>query len=112
MPAIAATTPKPATKRPRRPKAEHLGMAYPDLPSTSHPLFWLAAYLRDAAEEVALEHLVYTVHSKADQITKMVLAGSQGCARDSTEKTAAYPRDAGLLLYAWPGTTAFDTTRQ
>lgn len=112
MPAPSATTPKPTTKRPRQPKAEHLGMVYPELPKTNDRLFWLAHYLRNAAEESSLNHLAQKICSKADAITRMALAGSQIQAIQTTRISAKYTLDAGLLLYAWPGTTVFDTARQ
>lgn len=107
MPALAIPATKPAVKRQRRPKSAHLSMAWPDLPGSGDPLFWLAAFFRDAAQEEALRHLLYKSHDKQDRITQFALSGGQLHVQQQMHEAANYLRRDGLLLYAWQGTTCF-----
>ncbi|MEN2430907.1 hypothetical protein [Comamonas sp. F1-6] len=105
--ATPATTERKAPARRRAPKGEHLSMAHPDLPDTSHPHFWLAAYLADLAEKVAIEHLRKKICMKVDSLTHLALNGADTLYYCNIHKSAQYVRDHGLLLYAWPGTKLF-----
>ncbi len=82
-------------------------MAWPDLPGSGDPLFWLAAFFRDAAQEEALRHLLYKSYDKQDRITQLALSGGQLHAQQQMHEAANYLRQDGLLLYAWQGTTCF-----
>lgn len=109
--AHTTATERKSPPRARRPKAEHLGMPYPDLPHTSHPHFWVAAYLINLAEAVALEHLWCKSGFKLDRVTERALiTASNHLLSDRAQKNLEYARDDGLLLYAWPGTTLFTPT--
>ncbi len=105
--ATPATTERKAPTRRRAPKAEHLSMAHPDLPGVEHPHFWLAAYLADLAERVAIEHLQKKLRFKVDKLTNLGLHGADSLYRDTIRRSAQYVRNNGLLLYAWPGTKLF-----
>ena len=105
--ATPATTERKAPLVNAPPKAEHLSMAHPDLPDTSHPHFWLAAYLADLAERVAIEHLQKKMRFKVDSLTNLGLHGADTLYRDTIRQSAQYVRNNGLLLYAWPGTKLF-----
>ena len=102
-----ATTERKAPARRRAPKAEHLSMAYPDLPHIDHPHFWLAAYLADLAERVAIEHLQIKMCFKVDRLTNRALHAADTLYHCDLLRSARHVRDAGLLLYAWPGTKLF-----
>ncbi|WP_280190334.1 hypothetical protein [Delftia sp. PS-11] len=109
------SNPAQRPRQPRKPKAEHLCMTYPDLPETDHPAFWLAAYLRDLAETSALDQLCKRSHASrgpgTDNITQLALYGARTSKRDETRASAARTQDAGMLLYAWPGTKFFDSAK-
>lgn len=107
--ATPATTERKNPARRRPPKAEHLSMAHPDLPDVGHPHFWLAAYLADLAERVAIEHLQKKMRFKVDSLTNLGLHGADSLYRYNIHQSAQYVRDHGLLLYAWPGTKLFTT---
>ncbi|KFJ08506.1 hypothetical protein DR66_5979 [Delftia acidovorans] len=105
------------SRRPlRKPKAEHLCMAYPDWLETSHPNFWLSAYLIDLAEQVAMKALYDKLNTtkgpKVDRITEMAANSASIQLWDKMAQSARHTRDSGLLLYAWPGTTFFDAGTQ
>ena len=99
-----ATTERKAPTRRRAPKAEHLSMAYHRPCSPLHPHFWVASYLADLAERVAMEHLRHKIFSKVDSVTRMALSRSDVHYFVSIDESAQHVRDHGLLLYAWPGT--------
>ena len=102
-----ATTERKAPTRRRAPKAEHLSMAHPDLPPKEHPHFWVAAYLADLAERVAIDHLQKKMYSKVDSVTNRALSGAYTLYYCSLLQSAQHVLDHGLLLYAWPGTKLF-----
>lgn len=105
--ATPATTERKAPTRRRAPKAEHLSMTYPRPCSAFHPHFWIASYLADLAERVAMEHLRHKIHSKVDNVTQMALCRSDTHYFHSMNESVRHVRDHGLLLYAWPGTKLF-----
>lgn len=109
------TRPQQRPRQPRKPQAEHLSMAYPKSPGSSHPAFWLAAYLRDLAETTALQQLCKDSHSSqgpgTDRVSQLALYGALNKQRDETRVSAAHTRDDGMLLYAWPGTKFFDSVK-
>lgn len=82
-------------------------MQYPDLPSGDRHHFWVAAYLRDLAEIVALHHLTLKLHEKLDEVTKLALISSGQRLTDEANNSLRNARSDGLLLYAWPGTKLF-----
>lgn len=105
------------SRRPfRKPKPEHLCMLYPDWIETSHPDFWLAAFLVDLTEHAALTALYYEINTpkgpKVDRITEMAINSASVHHTRRIAESAEYTRDAGQLLYAWPGTKFFSGTRQ
>jgi len=102
-----APTERKAPTRQRAPKAEHLSMAHPDLPHTEHPHFWVATYLADLAEQVALEHLRRKIRPKVDKLTFDALWTSDTFYFVRINQSAEFVRKEGLLLYAWPGTKLF-----
>lgn len=109
--AHTTATERKSPPRTRRPKAEHLGMPYPDLPHTRHPHFWVAAYLIALTKVAALDHLRHKSSLKLDRVTEHALiTASNHLLSDRAQKNLEYARDDGLLLYAWPGTTLFTPT--
>lgn len=102
-----ATTERKAPTRRRAPKAEHLSMQFPELTSGDHPHFWVAAYLRDLANLVALQHLSLKLYGKLDKVTNLALCGSEQRLTDEVNNSLRSARHDGLLLYAWPGTKLF-----
>ncbi|MEN2387974.1 hypothetical protein [Comamonas sp. A7-5] len=104
--ATSATTERKAPARRSAPKAEHLSMQYPELTSSDHPHFWVAAYLRDLANYVALHHLNLKLR-KLDKVTAYALFSSEQRLTDEVNNSLRSARKDGLLLYAWPGTKLF-----
>ncbi len=105
--AIPISIERKAPTRSRRPKAEHLSMAHPTLPSVNHPHFWVAAHLRNLAERVALEHLRDTMYIKLDDITAHAMYAADHLMEHKIERSTQHVHRAGQLLYAWPGTKLF-----
>ena len=101
MATTTTTERKPST---RRPKAEHLSMCHPAL---DHPHVWVAAYLANLAERVAMEHLRKKVYEKIDVVTQLALHQSDTEYHYRIHQNSERVRDKGLLLYAWPGTKLF-----
>ena len=104
--ATAAATERKAPARRRPPKAEHLSMQYPELTSSDHPHFWVAAYLRDLANLVALHHLNLKLR-KLDKVTNLALCSSEQRLTDEANNSLRSAQKDGLLLYAWPETKLF-----
>ena len=98
-------------RQPRKPKAEHLCMTYPDWPYSNHPHYWLAVYLRGLAEQAAMRALYMRLHTKTDHITEHAACRALTELESKTEISAKYTLDDGLLLYAWPGTKFFDSAK-
>ncbi|PZO17657.1 MAG: hypothetical protein DCF26_09520 [Burkholderiales bacterium] len=101
QPGAASTTPK------RRQRAQ--APAYPDLLGTDDPRFWLACYLRDCAEQDALEALLQSVGCKHHWAgTPLVNALSEALWKksDQVRTSAEYIQSDGMLPYAWAGTKA------
>lgn len=102
-------------RQPRKPKAEHLCMTFPDWIETTHPGFWLAAFLIDLTEQLALTTLFYAVNTpkgpKVERITEMAINSAATHFASRIVQSAEYTRDDGMLLYAWPGTKFFDGTK-
>lgn len=100
----------------RKPKAEHLCMAFPRLPGPDNKNFWLAAYLIDLAHCVALEGLATKLEAigdpKSDQVTRSATYMAATLTQEKARKSAKYTQEDGMLLYAWPGTTFFDAATQ
>ena len=105
--ATATTSERKAPARRRAPKAEHLSMAYPDLPPASHPHYWVSTYLIYLAERIALEHLRLRMREKLDPVTLAATYASDYFFCREINDRLEYARDHGLLLYAWPGTKLF-----
>lgn len=105
--ATPATTERKAPTRHRTPKTEHLSMAYPAFPSIRDPLFWVASYLADLTEMVALEHLRQRIRPQLDNVTARGLHGAEHLYGNHLHSSAESIRNKGLLLYAWPGTKLF-----
>lgn len=106
----------PPRRPPRKPKAEHLCMAFPRLPDPDNKNFWLAAYLIDLAHCVALEGLATKMNAigglKSDQVTRSATYMAATLTREKARNSAKYTQEDGMLLYAWPGTTFFDAATQ
>ena len=90
----------------RKPKAEHLCMAFPRLPDPDKKNFWLAAYLIDLAHCVALEGLATKLEAigapKSDQVTRSATYMAATLTQEKARKSAKYTQEDGMLLYAWP----------
>ena len=82
-------------------------MQYPDLSSGDHLHFWVAAYLRDLTELVALRHLTLQLYEKLDEVTQLALISAEQRMTDEANNSLRNARSDGLLLYAWPGTKLF-----
>lgn len=105
------------SRRPfRKPKAEHLCMAYPKLPDTCHKSFWLAAYLQDLAEHAAMKELAAQFNTpkghKTDHVTQLAAYNATVLIQAKLKETLKYAKDDGMLLFAWPGTTFFEAATQ
>lgn len=88
-------------------KAEHLSMAYPAFPPIKDPFFWVASYLADLAEKVALEHLRQRIRPQLDNVTIRGLFGADHLYQQALNECVERIREKGLLLYAWSGTKSF-----
>ena len=91
-------------------------MVYPDLPDTCHKSFWLAAYLQDLAQHAAISELAASFYSlkgrKTDYVTHLAAYTAASLFLEKLRDTARYTQKDGMLLYAWPGTTFFDSGTQ
>lgn len=105
--ATPATTERKAIADSSCPRPEHLSMAYPAFPSIKDPLFWVASYLADLAERVALEHLRQRIRPQLDNVTVRGLLGADHLYQQALHESVERIREKGLLLYAWPGTKSF-----
>lgn len=97
-----------ATKR-KAPAATR-PLPYPDLEANEGKLFWLGVYFRDLAELEALQGLVIEMHRRhRSQVVCTALYSAQHANRDSTKMALGYVVSEGLLLFAHPTTTVFDS---
>lgn len=100
-----------ATRTAQRTKSAN-ALPYPKLPQsdTSPRLqFWLAAWARDLAEYEAFRAFIATkaVNTQRNKSDRLGMAFSGACIamEDSLGKSAQQVRDAGGILFAWPGST-------
>lgn len=95
---------------PRKPKAEHLSIPYPDLPEAPCKGFWLASYFQNLAEFIALSKIIEDFHKKCshDEVSSLALHGASLNAQYHLNKAAEHTRASGMILYAWPNSTYFD----
>lgn len=87
-------------------------LPFPDLaPSAGDQrAFWLSAWLRDLAKYEALEHHYHAILRKrsSDRVFALTSAMSSSCLhlRKEGRESLQELKQAGGLLFAWPGTTA------
>lgn len=100
----AASTTKKRAERVSKP-------IYPKGPETDHPHFWLAHYLRDAAEFEAFQAHYLKVGAKSHWVnTPLLNALSETSWRKAEEvsKAARQVQADGLLPFAWSHTRVLD----
>lgn len=82
---------------------------YPPLPDTCHPLFSLAAYIRDLAEWQTLDSLTTEAYRRGrSHLVRHTLIGAEMRAADKARESGRRVRDEGLILFAHQHTTALD----
>lgn len=94
----------------RRTRNAHKPAVFPNLPSTDHPGFWLAAFLRDAAELDALkeQRRLYNKKKSYCEITGRAFSSADYELRKIASHSLSYAVRDGLLPFAHAHTTYFD----
>lgn len=99
------STPAASAAVPARRSGRQPAMPYPELPdhqSVSSAVFWRAAWLRDLAEQEALDTFVLRPsHKNWNKPLSMAMAGAQGHIEREVEQSFKRLVEAGGLLYAW-----------
>ena len=89
-----------------QPLAGHMLLAV----GTTHPLFWLLAWLDCTEKHAAIKRVVGRAASNRhrDELTFSALCSAQGHFAQETYETIRHCQAAGLLLFCWEGTRALE----
>lgn len=106
---MQTSTHETAPRRTRRAAAPaNRKPVYPELPETSHRLFWLAAYLRRLAEFDAITAIFQEARArKRSHVACMALSAAVNHALDDAVRILEHTRRDGHLLFAHAHTTVF-----
>jgi hypothetical protein len=102
---VQTTSQRPTSRN----RAAAQNLPYPKLPGVNHRLFWLAVFLCELSESVALEGLIHSAtRGKCSDLECFALLSARVNAATKQAETVRYLRAEGLLLFAHHGTTALD----
>ncbi len=85
-------------------------LAAPRMLPSNHPLFWVAALLRDSLHLQNMQRLHERTFKNRNQDTELQDAVGMACVylRREVQQSAREAQRDGVLLFAWPGTRALE----